>query len=476
MDPRTRQILTAPIAPTLLRLAAPNILLMLVQAIMGAVDAFYVGRLGSDALAGVALVFPMLMLMSAMSTAALGGGIASAIARALGRGQPGQAASLATHALVISAVFATLFTILPLTGGRALYTAMGGSGSTLEAAIEYSTIIFWGAGVVWLVNSLGSILRGSGQMGVLSAVMIGGEVLHVACAPLLIFGLGPIPALGIQGAALSLIGTLVLRALVLVGYVATGRSVVRPRLRGVRLEWASCWEILRVGLPAIVNTTLTNGIVLLPTGLVGTFGTTALAGYSLGVRLEYFLTPVVFGLGAALVTMVGMNVGAGQAERARQVAWVGAAIASTTTGSIGLMLAVAPRLWLGLFTADADVLAAGTAYLRLVGPTYVLFGLGLSLYFASQGAGRLYWPLVGILVRLSVSAGGGWIALHWLGAGLAGIFAALATAIVLYGIIIGLAVRLSPWGQTSRPARPRPDAMVRHEAADQQVAAGGGGA
>src|SRR2546423_2083786 len=102
--------------------------------------------------------------------------------------------------------------------------------------------------------------------------------------------------------------------------------------------------------------------------------------------------PLVFGLGAALVTMVGMNVGAGQAERARQVAWVGAALASAMTGSIGLIAASAPGLWLGLFTADADVLAAGTAYLRLVGPTHGLFGLGLSLHFASQEAGRPYLP------------------------------------------------------------------------------------
>jgi Na+-driven multidrug efflux pump len=280
----------------------------------------------------------------------------------------------------------------------------------------------------------------------------------VALAPCLIFGLGPFPRLGVQGAAIALVTTLGLRALVLVAYLASGRSLVTPRLRGVRLERAAFAEILRVGLPGAVNTILTNGYVMLTTGLVGTFGTASLAAYGLGARLEYLQIPLVFGLGAALVTMVGTNVGAGQIERARRVAWVGAGFAASVTGTIGLLGALFPQAWLGLFTTDADVLAAGTIYLRLVGPTYAFFGLGLSLYFASQGAGQLLWPLVASFVRVIVAAGGGWLAIHWLGAGLFGIFIATAIAVTLYGIVVGLAVRLGAWG---RPASlPRPAALV----------------
>src|SRR5690606_23274753 len=113
------------------------------------------------------------------------------------------------------------------------------------------------------------------------------------------------------------------------------------------------------------------------------------------------------GFGGALVPMVGTNVGAGQRARALRIAWVGAGLASAVTGSIGLLGALAPQVWLGLFTSDADIMAAGTAYLRLVGPMYVFFGLGLSLYFSSQGAGRLTWPLIGGVLRLVLAAGGG---------------------------------------------------------------------
>lgn len=446
MAPRTRLILTGPVAPTLLKLAAPNIAVMLVQAVMSAVDAFYLGWLGADALAGVALVYPLIMLMMTMSAGGLGGGISSAVARALGRRDPAAADILATHALVISACFAALFTVAPLLGGRLLYSAMGGADGALDAALQYSNIIFAGASFIWLINGLASILRGSGQMLVPSVVLIAGEVVHIALAPCLIFGWGPFPALGVPGAAMAFTSTVGLRALILVAYMASGRSLVTPRLRGVQLTAASFWEILRVGVPGVANTILTNGNIMLLTSLVGVFGTASLAGYGLGVRLEYLQIPLVFGLGAALVTMVGTNVGAGQIERAKRIAWVGAFMAAGLTGSIGLVVAIFPWLWLGMFTTDPAVLEAGTAYLQIVGPTYAFFGLGLSLYFSSQGAGRLLWPLVGGTARVIVAAGGGWLAVHLLGSGLAGIFVATALGIVVLGGIVGVAVRSAHWG------------------------------
>ncbi|MCC7372746.1 MAG: MATE family efflux transporter [Chloroflexi bacterium] len=448
LPPRTRMILTAPVASTLLKLAAPNIAVMMVQAIMSAVDAFYLGWLGADALAGVALVYPLIMLMTTMSAGGLGGGISSSVARALGRRDPAGAEALATHALVIMLVFAALFTAGPLLGGRLLYTAMGGSGGALDAALTYSNIVFAGASVVWLLNCLASILRGSGQMMVPSAVLIGGEVVHVLLAPCLIFGFGPLPALGVQGAAIALTSTLALRALLLAAYLLSGRSAVTPRLRGIRLSGAAFWEILRVGIPGVVNTILTNGNIMLLTSLVGGFGTASLAGYGLGARLEYLQIPLVFGLGAALVTMVGMNVGAGQAARAKRIAWVGSCMAAGLTGGIGLAAALVPWLWLGTFTTDPAVLEAGTTYLRIVGPFYGLFGLGLALYFSSQGAGRLFWPLVGGTARLLVAAGGGWVAVHLLGWGLAGIFVATALGMLAIGSIVGVAVYRTAWGRT----------------------------
>jgi Na+-driven multidrug efflux pump len=231
----------------------------------------------------------------------------------------------------------------------------------------------------------------------------------------------------------------------LLAFLCSGRSLVRPTLRGLRLRPALFVEILRVGAPGSLNTIFTNLTVVVLTSLVGPFGGAALAGYGLGARLEYLQIPIVFGLGSALVTMVGTSVGAGHRARALRVAWVGTAMAAAVTGVIGILAALLPHAWLGLFTADPDVLAAGGQYLRMVGPFYGFFGAGLALYFASQGAGRLLWPLVATCTRLVIAGVGGWLATRWLGGGLTALFAAMALALMTFGLMNVAAVRFGSW-------------------------------
>ena len=449
---RTRLLLEAPIVPTLLRLAAPNVVLIMVQAVVNAGEAYFLGWLGPEALAGVSLVFPLIMLMQTMSAGGMGGGVSSAIARALGAGRRDDADTLAVHALAIAGVFGMAFTISMTLGGRALYRAMGGTGGALEAALAYSNVVFGGSLAFWVFNTLASILRGSGNMLLPAAVTVGGAVLTLALSPAMIFGRGPFPELGIAGAGAAVIIYYGLGSLVLVGYFLSDRGLVRLRPHRVRFRWAHFREILRVGAPGALNNIQVNLTVVTLTGLVGPFGTLALAGYGMGTRLEYLQIPLVFGFGSALVTMVGTNVGAGQRARAERAAWVGAGMAAAVTGSIGLGAAVFPRVWLGLLSAEPEVLAAGITYLRIVGPTYGFFGLGLALYFASQGAGRLMWPLLAGFSRLVVASAGGWIAIRWLGGGLAAVFGVIAFAFVVYGVTLALAVTSGAWRSSAPPS------------------------
>jgi Na+-driven multidrug efflux pump len=213
---------------------------------------------------------------------------------------------------------------------------------------------------------------------------------------------------------------------------------------GTRFRWALFRDILRVGAVATLITVQTNLTIAIATGYVGRFGPAAIAGYGTGARLEYFLVPLVFGLGGPLVAMVGTNLGAGDRHRALRVAWTGAAIAAGLTGIIGLWAAITPRAWLALFDTDPAMLDVGARYLRTVGPGYSLFGLGLALYFASQGAGRLLWPLLANLMRLTIAAGGGWLALHWSG-DLTYVFLASSMALVAFGLINAAAVAAGAW-------------------------------
>ena len=453
MDARTRLLLEAPIGRTLLRLAAPNIVVMVAQAAVGLIETYFVGKLGTDALAGMALVFPVVMLMQMTSAGAMGGGIASAIARALGAGRRDNANALVLHAIVIALGFGVVFSLALLFGGRWLYAQMGGSGASLEAAVTYSHWVFSGAILVWLFNSLAAVIRGTGNMTVPANVTLIGVIALVPLSPLLIFGWGPIPALGIAGGAIALLLYYFIGTLALAVYLGSNRSLLKPSFKNTKLRWPLFRDILRIGLLGSISTVATNLSIGVATSLAGGFGTAAIAGYGTASRLEYLLVPLVFGLGAPLVAMVGTCMGAGQHERALRATWIGAAMAFGLTASIGLAAALFPRAWLSLFGSDPAMIEAGTLYLRTVGPLYGFFGLGLVLYFASQGAGRLFWPVLGNLARLVVAAVGGWLAIRW-GAGLAQVFVAQGLALVVYGVVIASAIAGGAWfGRVGWPCR-----------------------
>ena len=444
IDRRTRVLLEAPLLPLILRLAAPNVLVMLAQSATGMIETYFVGWLGTDALAGVAIVFPGVMLMQMISAGAMGGGISSAIARALGGARHNDANALVLHALVINVMLGVICTAGVLAFGQTLYRSLGGSGASLDAALAYSNVIFAGAILFWLLNGLASVLRGTGNMLVPAVVIAGGALLLVPLSPALILGWGPFPRLGVAGGAVAMVGYYAVGVAILAVYLWLGRGVLRPRLRGVRLEWRLFRDILRVGGIASLSSFQTNLTIMLTTGMVGSFGPAALAGFGTGSRLEYLLVPIAFGIGAPLVALVGTNIGAGRHARAARAAWIGAALGCAITEAIGLASAAFPVGWLSLFDRDPGMLAAGTLYLRTVGPFYGFFGLGLVLYFASQGAGRMAWPVAAQFLRLAVAAIGAALALRF-GGGLPAVFAAIAAGLAIYGLTVAGSIAGAGW-------------------------------
>ena len=327
--------------------------------------------------------------------------------------------------------------------GEPIYRALGGQGGELKAALIYSNVVFAGNVLVWLMNGLANVIRGTGNMLVPALVIVVGVVFLIPLSPCLIFGIGPFPALGIAGGGVAVVAFNLAGTAVLGWYIVSGRNLARFKFG--RLRWPLFREILRIGVVASFTSIQTNVVIGAATAMVaGAAGTVAVAGYGTGARLEYLLIPLVFGLGAPLVALVGTNVGAGNRERALRIGFIGGGIAFALTEAIGIATAIWPRAWLGLFSADPAVIEAGVAYLRAVGPFYGFFGLGLSLYFGSQGAGRLLWPFVAGTVRMIVAIGGAWLALHLTGS-LSLMFAALALAMVVYGLIMLAAVASGVW-------------------------------
>jgi putative MATE family efflux protein len=449
---RRSAMLEGPILPTMIALALPTVAVLVVQTFVGVAETYFVSFLGTDALAGVALVFPVLMLMQMMSNGGIGGGVAAAVARALGAGRRADADALAFHALVLALAFGLAFTLGERLGGHLLFGALGGEGPALTAALAYADWVFSGAILVWIVSLLAAALRGAGNTVVPAAVTFGGVFILLPLSPALIFGWGPLPRLGVAGAGAAVVFYYLAAAAALIGFLRSRRSALRLSFEPRRLERRLFADVLGVGALSALGTIQANLTVVLVTGAVGRFGTDAIAGYGIASRLDYLLIPLLFGLGTAALTMVGTNVGAGQVARAERIAWVGGFLAAGFTEAIGLAVAFFPRLWLGLFSDDPAVLATGALYLRSVAPVYGVFGLGMLLYFAGQGAGRVAWPVLAGAARLIVAALIGWLIVAGFGGGLGALFLTVAAGSLAFGGICAAALAWGGW----RPGRAAP--------------------
>jgi putative MATE family efflux protein len=439
-----RRLLSGPILPTLLRFALPNMAAMLAGAVAAMAETGFVGSMGAAALAGMALVFPMVMLQQMLSAGAMGGGVSSAISRALGAGDLARANALAVHALWIGLAAGLASSALMLAGGPALYALLGGEGEALAQAVAYSNVAFLGSAGMWVLNTCASVIRGSGNMRVPSITLLAVAAVQVLVAGACGLGWFGLPRGGMAGVALGQVVAGVGGAACLLVYLHGGRARLQLALTRTAWQRPLAWDILRVGALACLSPLQTVLTILVLTSLVARWGTDALAGYGIGTRLEFLLVPIAFAVGVASVPMVGMAVGAGQIARARRVAWVAAAVVFVVLGGLGLFLALWPDVWTSLFTRDRAVLAAAATYFQWVGPGYGLFGLGLCLYFSSLGAGQALGPVLAGTLRLAVVVLGGWLlaqtsAAPWT------IFALAALGMVAYGLAMAWVVHVARW-------------------------------
>ena len=443
---QSNSLLTSPILPTLLKLAIPNTVAMFGIAAVAIAETSYIGRLGVEPLAGIALVFPFAMLTQMMSAGAMGGGVSSAISRALGAGDRDRAAVLALHAAIIGTGAGVFFTATMLLFGREFYWLLGGRGGVLEQADHYSQVLFSGAVSIWLVNTLSSVLRGTGDMRLPSATLIGVGTVQIAVGGTLGLGLAGAPKLGMHGVAAGQLVAFTLGAMFLAWYLVSGRSRLKLNFAAFSFQRGMFVDILKVGAVSCLSPLQSVLTILIFTRILAGFGTETLAGYGMGSRLEFLLIPIAFAFGVASVPMVGMAIGAGLVSRARQVAWTAGAAAGLSVGLLGLVVAIKPGLWVSLFTSDPGVTAAAYSYFALAGPAFGFFGLGTCLYFSSQGAAKVGGPVLAGTARLLVVALGGW----WLAqvnAPAWTLFALVGAAMVVFGLGTALAIGVTRWSK-----------------------------
>jgi putative MATE family efflux protein len=447
-------ILDNAIVPTLLRLALPKIVAMAAGIAVLIAETTYVGILGIAPLAAIALMFPLIILMMTMSGGAMGGGVASAIARALGAGDVQRASTLALHALAIAVSVGATFSVLLLTFGENILRWMGGRDAVLSEALKFAHIYFSGVILIWVMNSLVGILRGTGNMVLPSVIVFASAACQIVFGGTLSLGLFGVPQLGIRGIAIGQLSGIAVGVLVMGWYVLSGRSRISLRVPNFRFHGEMFADILRVGAVACfypVQSVLTNSIL---TSMLARYGPEVLAGYGIGARLEWFLTSIAFSCGVATVPMIGMAVGAGQIARARRVAWTGAAISAIGVGALVVPLAAFPNLWTGVFTDDPLVRKAAADYLLIAGPMFAVFSIGISLYFSSQGAAKVFGSVLAQSVRLLVVIFGGMWLLS-MGVDYIWIFVLGGSAMAVFGLFTAVVVKMTSWGTELRGATTR---------------------
>lgn len=440
-----------PTAAALLRrilaLAAPTTLVALLQVAAQLAETWLAARQGTSALAGWAVLLPFALLMQQMSTGAMGGGVVSAVARALGAGRRDEASALVAHAVFIALAAGLVFAVGLALFAAPLLRAVAGDASA-AAATGYAMWLF-GAGAVpsWLANTLASVLRGGGRHALAARVLS----LSWLAYPLLAWALAEPAGWGVAGVGAAFAVVNWIAAAAMAAVVKAGGAGFAPalRLRPTRSAFA---RILSVGAVACALAAIANLTTILVTAQLRGHGTAAVAAYGIAARLEFLVIPLSFGVGSALTALVGGAVGAGDWAAARRLAWIGGGLALAVTGSIGVAVALNAAGFARLFTSDPAVAALAARALGYTAPAFGGFGLGMAMYFASMGAGRMRWPVAGAMSRITIATAGGWWLANAAGMGMDGNFLAVALGITAYGVVTASGVRTGVWRARPPPA------------------------
>ena len=445
MDNRTQEFLSKPIVPLLIRMSAPNTVAFFIQSLVVLTEVWFISKLGTDSLAAVALAFPLLMITQTMSGGALGGAITSAVARSMGANDIDRVEKLIWHSVVISLGGALIFLILFLFFGNQLLFLLGGRGEILQESYAYCSVLFFGGALLWLSGSLSAVLRGMGNMRFPATLMVIASSFQVVLSGGFILGWFGFPKLGVPGAAVAVLITSAIMVTVILIKLQSNSVPASLKKEKFQLSKSLFDNIFEVAIPASVSPLLTVGTILVLTGLVGTFGTEALAGYGIGSRVEFLMIPLIFGIGTAMTSIVGANIGAKEIIRAEKVGIYGGSTAGIVSVFIGLTLALFPESWIQFFTNDPKAFEVTKRYIQLVGPFYIFQGIGLSLYFASQGANAMKWPTIATIIRFLVASIGGAISVYWLGLGIESIFISSSVAMTIFGFMIFVSIKRGAW-------------------------------
>lgn len=397
---RIQLILNGSIKKMLFKLAGPNMVSVLFMLVVGFAEPFFAGQLGIIQLASVAITYPLVSLSGMIGAGAVGGGVVSALSRSIGKNDLDRANVVIWHSFIIYCVVSIIFFIVFVFFSRNLFIAMGVEESVVEKAVGYSRLFFILSPSIFLFYLMMSIYRSFGDYQFLAVINVLLGILQLFLSGALSLGWFFFPSLGVNGLALAFVIPQGMAGILMFISILFGKYPIRFKILALRKEIFV--DILNVGGLGAINSTSIALTMVFTTAFISRFGTEAIAGYGVCARLEQTLIPLSFGVGGVLTSCVGTNFGANQFYRARKSAWLGATFIASIAAIAGVTFSIFPNLWLDFFTTDLDAYIIGALYLSIVAPFFPLFAFGKTLYFASQGTGKMLIPISGAITRLII--------------------------------------------------------------------------
>jgi putative MATE family efflux protein len=436
---------TAPVGRAIVMLAVPMVMEMAMESVFVLADVFWVAHLGADAVATVGLTESMLTMVYTLAMG-LSIGATAIVARRIGEQDPDGAASAAVQAIALGVIVSTILGVAGAWFAPELLSLMGASPEVIATGSTFTRVMLGGNATIVLLFLINAAFRGAGDAAIAMRVLWIGNAINILLGPCLIFGVGPFPEMGVTGAAVATNigrGTAVLVQIVTLTRLHSRVSVAR---RHWRLDLPMMGSMLRLSGSGTLQILIGTASYVALVRILSVFGSAALAGYTIGIRLIVFALLPSFGISNAAATMVGQNLGAGHPDRAETAVWTAAFYNMLFLGSVGMVFLVLARPIVGLFTPDPAVAGYAVSCLRIVSLGFLFYAYGMVLTQSFNGAGDTWTPtMINLVVFWLLELPLAWVLSHAGGLGTTGVFVAMAVAYSMLAVVSAVLFRKGKW-------------------------------
>ncbi len=387
----SKDFTTTKLSKAILLLAIPMVLEMLMESVFAIVDIFFVSKLGHDAVATVGITESLLTIIYAIGMG-LSMGTTALVARRIGERKPYRASVAAVQSIIIGALASLIIGIPGMIFAKDLLKLMGANSNMIETGFLYTSILLGSNIIIMLLFIINAVFRSSGDAAVSMRVLWLANIINIILDPILIFGFGPIPALGIKGAAIA---TTIGRGIAVIYQfylLIKGNGRIKIFKRAMKLNINVMLNLIKISMGGIGQSIIATSSWIGLVRIIAVFGSTALAGYTIAIRIIIFVILPSWGISNAAATLVGQNLGAKKPERAERAVWITGYINMALLGIVSIILILEPHFFIRLFIDNVDVINTGAKGLRIVSFGFIFYAMGMVMIQSFNGAGDTKTP------------------------------------------------------------------------------------